>query len=264
MLNTNDIVGLLQNEKVQSNGTKELLYQVFVADKNYIVRKSKEPYQTNELHWFLTQSRNIKDLEMMAGFVPKIWKDIAEIDGRINSNYGWCCLSEENGSQFKNAMEHLLHDKDSRRAIMIYNRPTMHEDWIANRVDNKQNYLNKPNNWKSLSGEEYKSLRGDFMCCQNNHFIIRDNKLIMTVHMRSMDAVYGYNADYIWFNLIFDKALQVLKRKYKDLERGEMVIYADSLHVYERHFKDLETRVKEIAEEKLFGSLSTLPEDKIY
>ena len=136
MLNTNDIVKLLQNEKVQQNGTKELLHQVFVADKNYIVRTPKEPYQTNELHWFISQSRNIKDLEMMAGFVPKIWKDIAEVDGRINSNYGWCCLSEENGNQFKNAMEHLLHDKDSRRAIMIYNRPSMHEDWIANRTEN--------------------------------------------------------------------------------------------------------------------------------
>ena len=256
MLNTNDIVKLLQNEKVQQNGTKELLHQVFVADKNYIVRTPKEPYQTNELHWFISQSRNIKDLEMMAGFVPKIWKDIAEVTGRINSNYGWCCLSEENGNQFKNAMEHLLHDKDSRRAIMIYNRPSMHEDWIANRNEN--------DNWKHLSDDEYKLLRGDFMCCQNNHFIIRDNKLVMTVHMRSLDAVYGYNADYIWFNLIFEKALQVLKRKYKYLERGEMVIYADSVHVYERHFEDLETRSKEIDKENTFGSLSTMPEYKIY
>ena len=106
MLNTNDIVKLLQNEKVQQNGTKELLHQVFVADKNYIVREPKEPYQTNELHWFLSQSRNIKDLEVMAGFVPKIWKDIAEVDGRINSNYGWYSLSEENGDQVRKSIEH--------------------------------------------------------------------------------------------------------------------------------------------------------------
>ena len=78
------------------------------------------------------------------------------------------------------------------------------------------------------------------MCCQNNHFIIRDNKLIMTVHMRSLDAVFGYNADYIWFDYIFNIAVQYLKRTYEDLERGEMIIYADSVHVYEMHYKDLE------------------------
>ena len=43
-----------------------------------------------------------------------------------------------------------------------------------------------------------------------------------------------------------------------------MVIYADSVHVYERHFKDLETRSQEIDKENTFGSLSTMPEDKIY
>ena len=79
------------------------------------------------------------------------------------------------------------------------------------------------------------------MCCQNNHFIIRGNKLVMTVHMRSLDAVYGYNADYIWFDYIFDKAVQYLKKTYDDLERGKMVIYADSVHVYEMHYGDLET-----------------------
>lgn len=232
MYNTSAICRLLNNAE-EVNGTKELIHQVFLADKNYIVRKTKEPYQSNELHWFISQSRNVEDLKSFAGFTPKIWEEIAEIDGTVNSNYGWCCLSKENGSQFWNAMKHLELDRNSRRAIMIYNRPTMHEDWIANRGNNNLR-------WQYKESEEYKKLRGDFMCCQNNHFIIRGNKLLMTVHMRSLDAVFGYNADYIWFDFIFDKAVQYLKKTYPELERGDMVIYADSVHVYERHYEDLE------------------------
>lgn len=232
MYNTSAICRLLNNAE-EVNGTKELVHQVFLADKKYIVRKPKEPYQSNELHWFISQSLNVEDLKSFAGFAPKIWEEISEIDGTVNSNYGWCCLSKENGNQFWNAMKHLELDRNSRRAIMIYNRPTMHEDWIANRGNNNLR-------WQYKESEEYRKLRGDFMCCQNNHFIIRGNKLIMTVHMRSLDAVFGYNADYIWFDFIFNKAVQYLKKTYPELERGDMVIYADSVHVYERHYEDLE------------------------
>lgn len=233
MNTTSSICRLLNSSQPLPNGTKELIHQVFVADKNYIVRKPKQPYQQNELEWFISQSRNIEDLKSMAGFIPKIWEDIAEVNGTVNSNYGWCCLSEENGNQFWNAMKHLEKDPNSRRAIMIYNRPSMHEDWIANRGNNNLK-------WQFKTMDEYREMHGDFMCCQNNHFLIRDNKLEMTVHMRSLDAVFGYNADYIWFDWIFNKAVQYLKKSYPELERGQMVIYADSVHVYARHYDDLE------------------------
>lgn len=228
---TTDAVARLLNSAKEIASTKELISVQFLADKNYIVREPKEPYQTNELNWFISQSRNVKDLKTFAGFIPKIWEDISETDGIINSNYGWCCLSEENGSQFVNAMKHLEKDMTSRRAIMIYNRPSMHEDWAHNR--------GTAYNWKNTSSEEYKNIKGDFMCCQNNHFLIRNGKLTMTVHMRSLDAVFGYNADYIWFDFIFNLAVQYLKNTYSELERGDMIIYADSVHVYSRHYNDL-------------------------
>lgn len=254
MFTTDAICRLLNEQQPNENGTKELLHTVFLADKNYIVRKPKEPYQTNELEWFISQSRNVEDLKSFAGFIPKIWNDISDITGVINSNYGWCCLSEENGSQFENAMKHLEKDKNSRRAIMIYNRPSMHKDWSNDRIfefDGNRFTVSKYS-WHNFNRELYKSVKGDFMCCQNNHFIIRYNKLIMTVHMRSLDAVYGYNADYIWFDWIFNKAVQYLKKTYPELERGEMVIYADSVHVYERHYEDLKKEATFGAKEKSY------------
>ena len=254
MFTTSAICRLLNEQKQNENGTKELLHAVFVADKNYIVRKPKEPYQTNELEWFISQSRNVQDLKSFAGFIPKIWNDIKDEDDIINSNYGWCCLSEENGSQFYNAMKHLEKDKNSRRAIMIYNRPSMHKDWSDGRVTKStdKGLIVKDYSWHYLTAKEYSKISGDFMCCQNNHFIIRNNKLVMTVHMRSLDAVYGYNADYIWFDWIFNKAVQYLKKTYENLERGEMVIYADSVHVYEKHYEDLKKEATFGAKEKSY------------
>lgn len=264
MFTTDAICRLLNEQKPNENGTKELLHTVFLADKNYIVRKPKEPYQTNELEWFISQSRSVKDLKSFAGFIPKIWNDISDENSIINSNYGWCCLSEENGSQFYNAMKHLEKDENSRRAIMIYNRPSMHKDWSDGRAI-QHDGLRYPINdyeWHDLHSHMYKLLRGDFMCCQNNHFIIRDNKLIMTVHMRSLDAVYGYNADYIWFDWIFNKAVQYLKKTYPELERGEMVIYADSVHVYEMHYKDLEKEATFGKEKSYFEIIAEREQNK--
>lgn len=254
MFTTDAICRLLNEQQPNENGTKELLHTVFLADKNYIVRKPKEPYQTNELEWFISQSRNIIDLKSFAGFIPKIWQDIADLNGIVNSNYGWCCLSEENGSQFYNAMKHLEKDNNSRRAIMIYNRPSMHKDWANERITRSRFELFdiEDYSWHNMTNQEYSRIRGDFMCCQNNHFIIRDNKLIMTVHMRSLDAVYGYNADYIWFDWIFNKAVQYLKKTYPELERGEMVIYADSVHVYEKHYEDLKKEATFGAKDKSY------------
>lgn len=264
MFTTDAICRLLNEQKPNENGTKELLHTVFLADKNYIVRKPKEPYQTNELEWFISQSRNVEDLKSFAGFIPKIWNDIADENSIINSNYGWCCLSEENGSQFYNAMKHLEKDENSRRAIMIYNRPSMHKDWSDGRAvqyDGLRYHINDYE-WHNLHSHMYKSLRGDFMCCQNNHFIIRDNKLIMTIHMRSLDAVYGYNADYIWFDWIFNKAVQYLKKTYPELERGEMVIYADSVHVYEMHYEDLEKEATFGKEKSYFEIIAEREQNK--
>ena len=264
MFTTDAICRLLNEQKPNENGTKELLHTVFLADKNYIVRKPKEPYQTNELEWFISQSRSVEDLKSFAGFIPKIWNDISDENSIINSNYGWCCLSEENGSQFYNAMKHLEKDENSRRAIMIYNRPSMHKDWSDGRAI-QHDGLRYPINdyeWHDLHSHMYKLLRGDFMCCQNNHFIIRDNKLIMTIHMRSLDAVYGYNADYIWFDWIFNKAVQYLKKTYPELERGEMVIYADSVHVYEMHYEDLEKEATFGKEKSYFEIIAEREQNK--
>jgi len=87
---------------------------------NYILefngRKTPEKYCKSELEWYDSQSLYVKDIP---GKVPKIWENISDKNGKINSNYGWCIYSEENYNQFDNALNELISDKSTRRATMI-------------------------------------------------------------------------------------------------------------------------------------------------
>ena len=38
---------------------------------------------------------------MSIGEKAKIWKQVASTDNLVNSNYGWCIFSIENGEQYK-------------------------------------------------------------------------------------------------------------------------------------------------------------------
>jgi thymidylate synthase len=61
------------------------------------------------------------------------------------------------------------------------------------------------------------------------------------VFMRSNDAVFGYDNDYLWHDYVFNKMITDLSEKLeKPVVRGKLIWNAGSLHVYERHFKFLD------------------------
>jgi thymidylate synthase len=142
--------------------------------------------------------------------VPEIWKKVASKEGKINSNYGWCIYSTENGSQFKQCVAELKNNPDSRRAVMIYTRPWMHEDY----------------NKDGMS---------DFICTNTVQYLIRDGKVHALVYMRSNDAVFGYKNDYAWqLYVLYSVAAEV------GMPVGDIYWNVASLHIYERHFKLVE------------------------
>ena len=112
---------------VDKSGAKtiEIINASFIADEPKIFGEVNEDYTLRELRWYKSQSLNVNDIEAP---VPQIWKDVADADGNINSNYGWCVYSKENGSQFEKVLNELYNFPLSRRAVMIYNRPSMHDD----------------------------------------------------------------------------------------------------------------------------------------
>tara|TARA_Y100000385_G_scaffold284288_1_gene342053 strand:- start:547 stop:1218 length:672 start_codon:yes stop_codon:yes gene_type:complete len=187
--------------------TIEIIGATFIADEDYVVRKPAYAYIERELEWYKSQSLNVNDIP---GETPQIWKDIASTEGQINSNYGWCIYSEDNGNQYKHVLRELKNNPNSRRATMLYNRPSMHLDY----------------NRDGMS---------DFMCTYANTFYIRDGKLESHYLMRSNDAVFGYNNDVAW-------AKHVQQELAADLgvQVGNIVWTASNFHVYERHFNFIE------------------------
>jgi thymidylate synthase len=209
-------VNLFRNNKLiedrTGSQTVEIINANFIADEESIFGQPNDAWHSRELEWYLSQSLNVNDIPPP---IPKIWQQIADEDGIINSNYGWCIFSSANGDQFIHALSALANNSFTRQAIMIYNRPSMQWEATANG-------------------------RQDYMCCQNSQHFIRNNTLSSHFNYRSSDAVFGYKGDLFWANYVHNLLFDKLVVSYPDLEKGPIIWNAMSLHVYSRHFHLIE------------------------
>lgn len=199
-----------QEYVIDKSGVKtlEIMNANFVANQPLIFGAVNEEYVQRELDWYLSMSLSVDDIP---GGPPQIWKQVCDNEGFINSNYGWCVFSEHNNDQFYHVVTELEDRPDSRRAIMIYTRPTM---------------------W----GDHNKNGRSDFMCTNSVQYLIRKNKVHAIVQMRSNDVVFGYRNDFAWQDYILDTLVKELESRGKFYTKGNIFWNVGSLHVYERHF----------------------------
>tara|TARA_E500000318_G_scaffold48048_1_gene45247 strand:- start:2463 stop:3209 length:747 start_codon:yes stop_codon:yes gene_type:complete len=196
--------------------TIELVGASFVCDKPAIFGEPNIDYIKRELEWYESESLNVNDLKP----TPQIWQDISDKDGMINSNYGYLIYSAKNGKQFLKVKDELKKNPNSRRAVMIYTRPTMHEEYNVNGMS-------------------------DFICTNAVQYLIRDNKLHAVVQMRSNDVVFGYRNDYAWQRYVLEFLADELRIDY-----GDITWQVGSLHVYERHFKFIEDEIQKRKDKK--------------
>lgn len=201
----------------QQATTIEIQDAHFTVDKPWIIREPNYDYAARELEWYDSQSLNVNDIPDGA---PKQWKMCATPTGEINSNYGWCIFSDENYNQFENCIKHLVDDPYTREACMIYNRPSMQQDYCRDGMH-------------------------DFMCTYSVQCFLNETErgyaLDYIVYMRSNDAVFGFNNDALWHIHVHHLMREELeKRTNVPIELGELKWNAASLHIYERHFKYLE------------------------
>lgn len=191
---------------VDKTGVKtiEMIGACFEADEPSIFGDVNEEYIQRELEWYKSMSLYVDDIP---GITPAIWKKVASTEGKINSNYGWAIYSEDNGLQYLNVLDELTANPNSRRAVMIYTRPTMWSDYNHNGMS-------------------------DFMCTNAVQYMIRDGQLVAVVQMRSNDVVFGYRNDYAWQKYVADMLTRDLGL---DIE-PKIIWNVGNLHVYERHF----------------------------
>lgn len=202
---------IIGNDSQQSK-TVEIQNAHFVVDKPWILREPNYDYAKREIEWYKIMSLNVNDIP--GDKIPKMWLQCADKDGYINSNYGWCIWSKDNNYQYEHCKQKLIEDPHTREACMIYNRPSMQDDYCKNGMH-------------------------EFMCtyavqCFINEDNLGKKYLDYIVYMRSNDAVFGFDNDVLWH-------MYVQKQLANDLNINVGKIYwnASSLHVYERHFKYL-------------------------
>lgn len=190
--------------------TIQILGASFIADEPTIFGKVNQEYIDAEINWYKLGSTNIHDIDYDP--TPAAWQYTADNNGEINSNYGRLINSPLYFNQYNNAKEELQRNSNSRRATMVYTRPSIWEEY----QDNGKN---------------------DFICTNAVSFYINSlsSQVDCVVQMRSNDAVYGYKNDYAWHEYVLNKLSN-------DLGYDSGLIYwqVQNLHIYERHFKYLE------------------------
>ena len=184
--------------------TIEMIGATFEADESTIFGEVNDEYVERELEWYESMSLYVDDIP---GITPAIWQQVADRAGKINSNYGWAIYHKDNGLQYVRVFNELLHLPNSRRAVMIYTRPTMWEDYKRDGMS-------------------------DFMCTNTVQYMIRNEQLVAIVQMRSNDVVFGYRNDYAWQKHVADTLTVDLGLT----KEPKIIWHVGSLHVYERHF----------------------------
>jgi len=192
--------------------TIELIGASFLADKPAIFGEPNEEYIEAELGWYYSQSTNIDDIYANLKEPPKAWQYAANAHGEINSNYGHLILSDKYYNQYERALAELMANRDSRRACIVYNRPSIWTEYNENG-------------------------KSDFICTNAVTYYIRGDKLHCCVQMRSNDVIFGYRNDYAWQKHVLDKMVDDLNHKNFDhVEPGNIYWQVQNLHVYEKHF----------------------------
>ena len=148
------------------------------------------------------------------GQASKFWLKLQNPDGTINSNYGYLTFYKEIDTKFGKienqwtyAKSQLMHDKDTRQALMFISSP--HVQFM----DNK-----------------------DFICTLNYVFNIEDDVLNLTVNRRSQDVILGITYDYAWEYTLLLKMHNELLDIYPNLKLGSYTMFCNNIHVYERNW----------------------------
>ena len=158
-------------------------------------RKWSHEYAEAEWQWYLSGDRNTKKLGELYGKVPEIWKRMADLNGNVNSNYGW---QWQRNDQIGAVINTLKNYRETRQAaISIYDC----KEW--------DNY-------------EY-----DTPCTYAIQFTIVHNRLNMCVTMRSNDLWFGFCNDQYQFSRLLE-----LVCNETGLDMGSYYHFAHNLHIY--------------------------------
>lgn len=185
---------------------RELIDAQIVIDPYYPfqgfqARKYQVDYFRKEMRWKLGASRMDESIKAHAA----MWESVQNPDGSFNSNYGQYWFGQQMG--LMKACLELIRDPYSRRACI----PMLRDGHLSPETK-------------------------DTVCTESITFLIRDNQLHCSVHMRSSDQIFGLGTDIPTFSFLMRLARGILSPHFDNLSLGLLKITAASSHIYARHF----------------------------
>ena len=197
----------IPNDGVDFDNTKAMFNVGFTLHNpmdNHItskIRKWNHFYAECEWQWYLTGDPSIDMLGTLYGKIPPIWEKMADCNREVRSNYGF---QWKRKGQLNCAIEKLRDKKETRHALISI-----------------------------FDGKEHSSrYMFDVPCTCAIHFQIVDNKLNMSVMMRSNDLWYGFPIDQYCFS-----KLQHMVAEQIEIPIGTYYHFATNLHIYNDKLK---------------------------
>lgn len=158
---------------------------------NNKVRNWSNKYADREWDWYLSGDPSAIEISKYA----PIWKNMMDKGGNVRSNYGW---QWNRNNQLNKVIDILRTNNNTRQAtISIYD------------------------------GKEIDTYSNDTPCTYAVQFTIINNKLNMSVVMRSNDLWYGFCNDQYCFS-----KLQELVSLELNIKVGEYYHFAHNMHLY--------------------------------
>ena len=191
----------IQKQGVDFDNTKAIFNCGFTLQapaENHITNKLrdwKHDYAEAEWQWYLSGDPSIDKLGKIYGKIPPIWERMADAKREVRSNYGWQWNRED---QLDQVIQKLKDKPDTRHAVVsIYD------------------------------GKEIDRYRYDTPCTYAVQFTLINNKLCMSVYMRSNDLWYGFCNDQYCFSM-----LQKLVAERLSIDVGWYYHHAHNMHIY--------------------------------
>ncbi len=195
-----------------------------------------ESYTAKEVDLYNSCSNKAEDFAKAS----KFWNTIANPDGTINSAYGHLIWAKKS---------HGNHDYEMTAKGLDPGRPGPGGRWDTF-ITQKDSCIRTPWEWAKQCLEADKDTRQailrfslpehqwqgnkDQTCTMHGNFLIRDDKLHLSIVMRSNDLVLGLVYDLPWFVSLMDKMIEDLKHVYPNLTKGIYTHTVHNLHIYER------------------------------
>jgi thymidylate synthase len=203
--NANEAYEFLLNQTIEHgedfDDTKAIFncgFYIMNPQKNHITNKERKwslKYAEAEWQWYLSGDPSISKLGELYGKIPPIWEKMADSLGNVRSNYGW---QWKRNAQIDYVTAKLKTNPKTRHAAISI-----------------------------FDGKEFDTYRNDTPCTYAVQFTIINDKLCMSVYMRSNDIWYGFCNDQYQFS-----SLQKMIADRLNLEIGWYYHHAHNMHLY--------------------------------